>query len=209
MADNEKPNVAETFDDLIRQLERGMSATQINARSRDAIKYFQTKNRAKANDTGRPGIELLTKGQRGISDFIPGTIMTYLYDAKNADTLEFWDRAPLIIFLDIQKNGNFLGLNLHYLPPNVRAKILALLMKTVTATKLRHDVRMRLTYDMCAKIAAYKPLQFCLKSYIPNRITSKLVRIQPQDWAHAIFFPSDRFQKKSNRYVWAQSRKFR
>ncbi|QIG69655.1 DNA end protector protein during packaging [Rhizobium phage RHph_I46] len=209
MATREYPDVAETFDDIIRQLERGMSASQINVRSRDAIKYFQTKNRAKAVDTGRPGIELLTKGQRGVSDFIPGTIMTYLYDAKHADTLEFWDRAPLIIFLDVQKNGNFLGLNLHYLPPNVRAKILALLMKTVTATKLRHDVRMKLTYSMCQQIAAYQPLQFCLKSYIPNRITSKIVRIQPQDWTHAIFFPSDRFQKKSNRYVWAQSKKFR
>ncbi|QIG68020.1 DNA end protector protein during packaging [Rhizobium phage RHph_Y68] len=209
MATRETPDVAETFDDIIRQLERGMSASQINARSRDAIKYFQTKNRAKAVDTGRPGIELLTKGQRGVSDFIPGTIMTYLYDAKHADTLEFWDRAPLIIFLDVQKNGNILALNLHYLPPNVRAKILALLMKTVTATKLRHDVRMRLTYAMCQQIAAYQPLQFCLKSYIPNRITSKVVRIQPQDWAAAIFFPSDRFVGKSNRYVWAQSRKFR
>jgi hypothetical protein len=131
--------------------------------------------------------------------------MTYGYDAKHADTLPFWDRYPLIIFLDIQKNGNMLGLNLHYLPPVTRAKILALLMKTVTATKLRHDVRMKVTYQMCRDIAAYQPLQFCLKSYIPNRITTKVVRVQPNEWQHAIFFPSDRFQNKSNRYVWAQA----
>ncbi|AKE44678.1 DNA end protector [Sinorhizobium phage phiM9] len=207
MASKDSPDL--DFEQVIKDLAKGMGATEANRRQREAIKYFAQKNKSKFVDTDRPGIELMTKGMRGVSDIIPGTIMTYMYDAKNAETLEFWDRAPLIIFLDVQKNGNWLGLNLHYLPPPARGKILGLLMKTVTAKKLRHDVRMRITYQMCQQIAAYQPLQFCLKSYIPKRITTKIVRVQPQDWVHAVFFPSDRFQKKSNRYVWAQSKRFR
>jgi hypothetical protein len=203
------PDISEDFERIIDDLSRGMNATEVNRRQREAIRYFSQRNKAKFVDTGRPGIELMTKGQRGVSDIIPGTIMTYMYDAKNAETLEYWDRAPLIIFLDVQKNGNWLGLNLHYIEPRVRAKILGLLMKTVTAKKLRHDVRMRITYQMCQQIAAYKPLGFCLKSYIPQRITTKIVRIQPLDWQHAIFFPSDRFQKASNRKVWSDAKKFR
>ena len=210
MAESRYQDIGDDFQKIIDDLTKGrMSATEVNRRQRESIKYFSAKNKAKFVDNDRPNVSLMTKGMRGVSDFIPGTIMTFAYDAKHADTLPYWDRYPLTIFLDYQKNGNILQLNLHYLPPPERAKILGLLMKTVTAKKLRHDVRMKITYEMCQKIAMYQPLAFCLKSYIPSRITSKIVRVQPADWAAAIFFPSDRFQNASNRKVWADFKIFR
>lgn len=208
MAEDEK-DVQKTFDDIVKSLERGMSSSEIAKRQRESIAYFSGRNKAKTVDTGRANLSMMTKGQRGVSDLIPGTMMTYAYSAKNADTLPYWDRFPLIVFLDVQKNGNLLALNMHYLPPDFRAKILAELMKTVTAKDLRHDVRMRITYQKCQRIAAFQPLQFALKSYIPQRVSTKIVRIQPDAWHHAIFFPSQMFVNASERKVWSDFRRFR
>ena len=197
------------FDQIIKDLTRGMNATEVNRRARESISFFKGANKAKTVETGRYGPELMMKGRPGVSDLIPGSMMTFVYDAKHAETLPFWDRHPLTIFLDVNRHGHFLQLNLHYLPPIVRAKILGLLMKTVTAKKMRHDLAMKITYGMTKSMAQYKPLQFCIKSYIPSRVQTKITRIPPSAWHHAIFFPSDRFIGKSNRGVWAEFKRFR
>lgn len=202
-------DAGDTFQKIAQDLLKGMSASEINSRARDAIKWFSDKNNAKYVDTGRPNVGLMTKGRTGASDITPGQMFVYSYDAKNAETLDYWDRFPLILFLDINRHGNFLGLNLHYLPPPARAIILGKLMSVVNSKTLRHDTKLKITYKMVKSMSEYKPLQFAIKSYIPNRIQGKIVRIQPGlEWAHAIFFPSEMFVGASKRSVWDDYKRF-
>ena len=197
------------FEVISADLLKRMTATDINKRIKASVQYFASKNDAKFVDNSRPNISLLTKGRAGASDIRPGQIFTFSYHAKHADTLAYWDRFPMMIFLDINKHSHLLGLNLHYLPPPVRAKILGSLVSVITAKKLRHDTKLKITYAMVKSIKEYKPLQFAIKSYIPANIAGKMVRMQPSSWNHAIFFPSELFVGASTRQVWADSKRFK
>ena len=57
-----------------------------------------------------------------------GKMCMFFYDPKHKDTLPFYDSFPLVIIIGKAKGG-FLGMNLHYLPPVLRAKMLDGLME--------------------------------------------------------------------------------
>ena len=71
--------------------------------------------------------------QRGARRII-GSMQMFYYDPKYKETLPYYDRFPLSIIVKPAKGG-FLGLNLHYLPPILRAQFLDALMETVTSKK--------------------------------------------------------------------------
>jgi len=55
---------------------------------------------------------------------LPGNMYMFLYDAKLKDKLPYWDMFPLVLpFRKVP--GGFFGLNLHYIPYQVRFKLLA------------------------------------------------------------------------------------
>lgn len=196
------------FQAVAKDLEK-MNQSRLRKKVRESIAFFAGKNPESAPDADRANISLITRGKQNATLIEPGQMYTMSYHPKHAESLSVYDRYPMWIMLDINKHGNFLGLNLHYLHPVMRARIMSKLIGAVTAKKLRHDTRMRITYGMTKSIAQYEPLQFCIKSYIPKQISSKLVRIQPAAWDHALFFPSELFVGQSKESVWKQARNFR
>jgi len=52
-----------------------------------------------------------------------GNMYMFFYDPKTKDTLPYYDAFPLVIPIE-PAEGGFYGLNLHYLPPVLRAKFL-------------------------------------------------------------------------------------
>ena len=57
-----------------------------------------------------------------------GTMQMFFYDPKHKETLPYYDLFPLIVVIG-PAEGGFYGLNLHYLPPILRAKMLDALMR--------------------------------------------------------------------------------
>ena len=68
------------------------------------------------------GKEISTKGFSTVQDIRNGGVFQYVYDPKHRDTLPYYDKFPLIIPIEMTKNG-WLAINLHYLPPMIRAVI--------------------------------------------------------------------------------------
>ena len=69
------------------------------------------------------------------------------YDPKHKATLPFYDSFPLIIPIQKYPDG-FLGLNLHYLPPTLRAKLLDSLYETINNASLDENKRMMINYTI-------------------------------------------------------------
>lgn len=195
--------VLQTFQSDSKHLLSLRTATQIKKATREAIQWFTNKN---GSNLKRVNLSVVTRARRPVNTFHPGQMLTYRYDAEGFEkgTLPYFDASPLVIYLKHQKNGNMLGLNLHYLSPPVRARILGLLLKSKTG-KMRHDSRMRITYKLVNEIAAYKPLQFAIKSYKPKRFKSKMFRINSIEWKHAIMLPMAHFVGASARKVWSEN----
>ena len=202
MSDNFFKKLSEELD--------GMTPGKATRLGKEAIEWY--KDRVKGASSA--SISMIMYGKRGIDTFYPGQLFTFRYQSKlfEEGSLPYFDAAPLVIALGQNRYGNLEGLNLHYLPPHVRLRILSYLVKTIGdagAEKLRHDTKLfRISYAAAQNIAALRPLEFALKSYIPDRIFSKPVRVQPREYKHAIALPYQQFVGASSRKVWSDGKSF-
>jgi len=80
------------------------------------------------------------------SRFLPGKMYAFVYDPKTKKTLPFYDRFPLVVLVDKAEGGGFYGLNLHYLTPFLRAKLLSALVERTQGSG--ESKRFKLTYNM-------------------------------------------------------------
>lgn len=127
------------------------------------------------------------------------------YDPKHKKTLPYYDTFPLIIPIERYSDG-FLGLNLHYLPPTLRAKLLDALYDTLNNPKLDERKRFVISYNILKSASKHKYFQPCIKRYLGSHFRSRFVKIPHQNWTAAVFLPVESFEKAGNSTVWADSR---
>ena len=76
-----------------------------------------------------------------------GSMFMYFYDPKHKKKLPYYDRFPLTIPVE-PAEGGFRGINLHYLPPVLRAKFLDALLNVTNNKKYDESTKFRLTYEL-------------------------------------------------------------
>ena len=130
----------------------------------------------------------------------------YYYDPKHKATLPYYDKFPLIIMVK-RAEGGFIGLNLHYLPPPLRAKMLDGLMETVNNKKFDDTTKFRLNYALLQRASTLKYYKPCYKRYLSNHVRSRFAEVQPSDWEIATFLPTANWEKATAAEVYKDSRK--
>ena len=135
-----------------------------------------------------------------------GRMYMYFYDPKTKDTLPYYDRFPLIIMVGPAPRG-FMGLNLHYLPLDVRAKFLDALLGTINNERYDESTRFRLSYDMLKRASRLKAFRPCLKRYLSSHVRSRLALVPAPEWEIATFLPTADFEKASSSEVYRDSRR--
>ena len=98
----------------------------------------------------------------------------------------------------------FFGLNLHYLPLELRAKFMDELYYLRTDSRFDEKTRISLSYEFL-KFQQNGVLRFwkpAFKRYLADHVISNLVLIKPEEWDIALFLPMERFVKKSKYVVW-------
>ena len=135
-----------------------------------------------------------------------GRMYMYFYDPKTKDTLPYYDRFPLIIMVGPAPRG-FMGLNLHYLPLDVRAKFLDALLGTINNERYDESTRFRLSYDMLKRASRLKAFRPCLKRYLSSHVRSRLALVPAPEWEIATFLPTADFEKANSSEVYKDSRR--
>jgi len=139
--------------------------------------------------------------KEGLGEFVNtprlGKLCCYYYDAKTKDKLPYWDKFPIMMPLDYQKDkGTILGLNFHYLPPDAR-KILFDQLFAVRARKdLTVENQILMSYMVLKRTSQFPGWRDCIKRYIPDHFRSKILEIDPLSWKLAVALPTQMFQKK-------------
>ena len=141
---------------------------------------------------------------RNTNRFLLGGLYCFYYSAKTADRLEYWDAFPLVMPLQ-RFNDGFLGLNLHYLPPKIRAGFMDKLLDRAITDDDNNPVRVRITYEILNATTRFKEFRPCLKRYSYNHIASRMLKVQPNEWETAVFLPTHQFQKARANQVWKDS----
>ena len=134
-----------------------------------------------------------------------GTMQMFFYDPKHKETLPYYDLFPLIIVVGPAKGG-FYGLNLHYLPPILRAKMLDSLMETANM-KATDDAKFQITYKKLQAVSNLKYYEPCFKHYLTKHVKSKFAEVPMPEWEIATFLPTAQFRKANSKKVYADSRK--
>ena len=189
------------FDEI---LTKGVRAGQIPARTAKARDWY----RKSASDYKRINDGKLLKGDadRLTARPLVGQMYMYYYDAKGKATLPYFDRFPLV-FPFKKVKGGFYGLNMHYLPLPLRAKLMDALYGTASNTRFDESTRLKISYQMLESAAKYKEFQPCIKRYLTTQVRSKFMYIYPSEWDVALFLPLERFQGASKTQVWSDSKR--
>ena len=173
----------------------------IRARTRDSRKWFQAN--VKKLQVTRPNL-LADKALKRTNVPSRGNMYMYFYDPKHKKTLPYYDRFPLTILVD-GAPGGFTGLNLHYLPYNVRAKFLDDLMAFGPPDPKESSRLTGLRYNLISGVRKFKEFRPCFKRYLSVNVRSQMARVPMTDWEIAIFLPVEQFKKAGKNTVWAES----
>ena len=191
------------MSNIFQKLELAAFRNQITPRTKESREWFMKKAKV-IKGINREALmkeEPLDRGARRII----GSMQMFFYDPKYKETLPYYDRFPLAIIVKPAKGG-FLGMNLHYLPPILRAKFLDALMDNVTSKK-SPDAKFQLTTRLLAgtsELEYYKP---CIKHYLTEHVRSKFAEVKAPEWEIATFLPTAIFVKAGTQKIYRDSRK--
>ena len=136
------------MSNLFQKLELAAFRKGITPRTAESRAWFQKQ----AGYLGRINNNALLKEPvlKTESEQIPGGMFMYFYDPKTKDTLPYYDKFPLTVIVG-PAAGGFTGLNLHYLPMVLRAKLLDALMDITSDKKYDDNTKFNLSYNTLKK----------------------------------------------------------
>ena len=120
-----------------------------------------------------------------------GALNMFIYDPKLKNKLPYYDTFPLVMYLK-PAEGGFYGLNFHYLPYALRARLLDAAGQNKLSVSAVENSRLT------------KPT---IKRYLFGYTRSMFRRVDSEDNLTAIMLPVQRFKKASDTKVWGDSRK--
>lgn len=191
------------FDNI---LLRGAKENQIPARTIAARNWYR--NEAQKLTRSIPGRSLINSASEAqvTTDMQYGLMYSFVYDPKMKKTLPYYDTFPLIFPVRLESDG-FTGINFHYLPHILRAKLMDALYTTSTNKKYDDSTRLRISYDILISASKFRLFQPTLKKYLRQHIRSRFLEIPSTQWDIALFLPTESFKKADTQRVWSDSRK--
>jgi len=191
------------FDEI---LNKGVRSGQIPAQTNKARNWYR--NAAKTYGSVKDG-QFFGKSSdkdRMASRPMIGGMYMYEYMAKGRKTLPYYDRMPLIFPFKMVKGG-FYGLNMHYLPLPLRAKLMDALYETTNNKAYDETTKLKINYQILSKASKFEPFKPCVKRYLTSQVQSRFMYVYPSEWDIALFLPTERFTGATKSQVWAQSKK--
>src|SRR6056300_214535 len=193
--------MATTFDTI---LTRGVREGQIPARTDSARNWYRDAAGQRRRINERSLINSETS--RFKSRMRIGDMYMFYYDPKHKETLPYYDRFPLVFPIK-KAEGGFLGLNMHYLPLPLRARLMDALYDLSVNQRYDETTRLRLNYDVLNSAAKFRLFKPCIKHYLMDHMDSRFWYIYPSEWDIALFLPLERFKKANKRKVQNDSRR--
>ena len=141
-----------------------------------------------------------------------GRMVMFQYDPQAKATLPYYDKFPMGFIVDVTPDG-FLMLNMHYLPPMLRANVMDALYQFLPlqeGQELQDKDKLEMMPQPYRILKRYRRLRWykgCLKRYLNTNIQSRIVTIYPKEWNMALFMPMTRtFRGASAQQVWRDTR---
>ena len=183
---------------------KGTKAGITNDFSQESIDWF----RSAAQQVANVSAPRLMNDKKNIVSSLTvkniGQMFMYFYDPKTKETLPYYDKFPLILLVDFAEGGHY-GLNLHYLPPVLRAKLMDSLYTLRNNDKYDDTTKLKLSYKILSSASRFRYFEPCFKRYLSNYVQGQYLQVQIENWAKAQMLPTERFVKASKSRVFKDS----
>lgn len=136
-----------------------------------------------------------------------GHMYFYIYDPKWKKILPYYDVFPLVIPIEYYPDG-FLGMNLHYLPYILRAKLLDHLFSLEHSHVVngKPEKYMAVSYGILKSLSNTPYFAPTIKRYLYSHVKSPFAEVLSDEWENAAFLPVEQFRKANKREVWQDAR---
>ena len=192
------------FTDILQNTRTGRAAPGIlRPGSLDARDWYREK--ARETVSVNPNKIIAQNRSYNRTTIRPGFMYLFGYNPKFKEELPFYDRYPLIFPFKIEEGG-FLGMNLHYLPHIMRARLTDELYDLTNNERFDETTKIRASYQLLNSAARYKYFKPCVKRYLNNHVTTRFLFIPSNEWDIALFLPLERFEKQHKSSVYRDSR---
>ena len=139
-----------------------------------------------------------------VTRIMPGHLYMYGYDPKGKKDLPYFDRFPLVFPFSKTPDG-FIGLNMHYLPYQLRIRLLDALLMFKSNSRMDETTRLKYSWQAIDGVSKFAAAQPCVKRYLSGHIRTKFRQIPSDDWATAMLLPVERFIGASKQEIWSDS----
>lgn len=180
----------------------------VRKKMKSAGDWFKSRIKRLANNKDIPKDErreLLNRFEKMEKPTI-GSMVLYQYFPKHEKTLKYFDKFPLGIIVGPANDG-FFSINLHYLPPTLRAQLFDALLDLSTDDRLTQQRRLEISYEILKSTAKVKAFRPCFKRYLTPFVKSNIVIVPPEEWANVLFLPLQQFEKATDAEVWKDSQR--
>jgi hypothetical protein len=190
------------FDGILKQ---GVRQGIVPAKSKAAREWYRTQA-GKLSSNIAPSRFQRGMETRKTESMELGQMYAFRYDPKMKKELPYYDTFPLIFPISFENDG-FYGINFHYLPPMLRAKLMDALYSTLTNKNYDDSTRLRISYSILQSASKFRYFKPTLKKYLRAHVRSQFLEINVNEWDMALFLPTESFRKADTGRVWEESRK--
>lgn len=184
------------------------SQDPVTAKDRSVKWFKENVNRLDLDSISRANVTISEIKNDNVLEplLLMGYMTLFQYRPITREKLPYYDNFPLIVPI-YRDNIMFKGLNLHYLPYDLRAALMDKLIIRVNNRDYNEQTKFMLDYSFLKGFRKLKEAKPCLKQYYFNRVRSGFIKILPEDWNNVVFLPIERFKKQTKKRVWYESRK--
>lgn len=166
-----------------------------------SVDWFRKKINELGGNSPSAKYELLkTTKEKQVTRVLPGTMYIFKYMPKHAETLEFYDMWPCTLMFGLTNTG-MIGINFHYLPIQIRAKLFDKLWQIAMVYRNNQQQCKRLTWKFLSNVSKFPEVRPAVKQYLYSHLQSKLIKVDIDDWKTAVLLPVESFAKKSAAFV--------
>ena len=181
-----------------------LSDEYISPRSKESREWFLDKVDTIGRSLSRDALMRKPPVEKNVATVLPGMMYMFYYDPKHAATLPYYDSFPLVILLDIVEDG-MIGLNLHYLPLELRQRLFYALLNRISGRDVNSETYLRITLDLLKSGREFKAYKPCLKKYLTKHIRGSIAKVPAPEWEIAIHLPTSLFRKQNESAVHRES----
>lgn len=134
-----------------------------------------------------------------------GRMYLFRYNPVGKQELPYYDRFPLVTMISRQKEG-FTGLNLHYLPIDLRQRLFYNLLSRASNTEFRWNTYLKIDYDYLKSRTQLRAHKACIKRYRYDQIYGRIANVPAPEWEVAVHLPLASWRKAGEGRVFKDSR---